>query len=59
MVHHYVYMVNVATVRELKSYAEASQDAKWKSAMEEEMKALAENETWDLDDPPKGVKPIG
>ena len=27
--------------------------------MEEEMCALAENETWDLVDAPKGVKPIG
>jgi hypothetical protein len=27
--------------------------------MEEEMHALAENETWDLVDAPKGVKPIG
>ena len=26
--------------------------------MEEEMHALAENETWDLVDAPKGVKPI-
>ena len=29
------------------------------TAMEEEMHALAENETWDLVDAPKGVKPIG
>ena len=27
--------------------------------MEEEMHALAKNETWDLVDAPKGVKPIG
>ena len=51
MAHHYVYMTKVAEVRKLESYAEASQDAKWKSAMEEEMKALAKNETWDLVDP--------
>ena len=28
------------------------------TAMEEEMHALTENETWDLVDAPKGVKPI-
>ena len=44
MAHHYVYVHG----QEVESYAEASHDAKWKSAMEEEMKALAENETWDL-----------
>ena len=34
-------------------------DATWSVAMEEEMHALEENETWDLVDAPKGVKPIG
>jgi hypothetical protein len=41
------------------SYAETAEDANWRAAMEEEMHALAENETWDLVDTPKGVKPIG
>ena len=31
-------------------------DANWHAAMEEEMHALVENETWDLVDAPKGVK---
>ena len=38
---------------------EAAKDANWRAAMEEEMHALAENETWNLVDAPKGVKPIG
>ena len=46
-------------VHESESYAEATKDANWCAAMEEEMQALAENETWDLVDAPKGVKPIG
>ena len=46
-------------MREPESYAEAAKDANWRAAMEEEMHALAENETWDLVDAPKGVKPIG
>ena len=58
MAHHYAYMTRVAEVRELESYAEAVKDANWHAAMEEETHALAENETWDLVDAPKGVKPI-
>ena len=41
------------------SYVEAAKDPKWWKAMEEEMHALMENETWDLMDVPEGVKPIG
>ena len=59
MAHNYAYMTRVAEVREPESYAEAAKDANWRAAMEEEMHALAENETWDLVDAPKGVKSIG
>ena len=45
-------MTKVAEVRKLESYVEASQDVKWQSTMEEEMWAIAVNETWDLVDPP-------
>ena len=53
------YMSRVAEVREPESYAEAANEANWRAAMEEEMHTLAENETWDLVDAPKGVKAIG
>ena len=46
-------MTRVAEVHEPESYAEAAKDAHWRAAMEEEMHALAENETWDLVDVPK------
>jgi hypothetical protein len=59
MAHHYAYMARAAEVREPESYEEAAEDANWRTAMEEEMRALVENETWDLVDAPKGVKPIG
>ena len=36
-----------------------AKDANWCTAMEEEMRALAENETWDLVDAPNGMKLIG
>ena len=45
-------MKKVAEVSEPESYVEASQDAKWQSAMEEEMHALTDNDTWDPVDPP-------
>ena len=47
MAHHYAYMTKVAEVREPESYAEAAKDAKWRAAMEEEMRALDANETWE------------
>ena len=59
MARHYAYMMKVASVREPESYVEAVKDANWRAAMEEEMRALAENETWDLVDASKGVEPIG
>ena len=51
-------MMKVAEIRELESYVEEAQEANWKMAMEEEMHALAENEKWDLVEPPKGIKLI-
>ena len=59
MAHHYAYITRVAEVREPESYAEVAKDTNWCVAMEEEMHALAKNETWDVVDAPKGVKPIG
>ena len=59
MAHHYAYMTHVPEMREAESYAEATKDTNWRTAMEEEMRALAENETWDLVDAPNGMKLIG
>ena len=52
-------MAKVTEVCEPVSYEEAAKDANWHAPMEEEMRALVENENWDLVDAPKGVKPIG
>ena len=52
------YMTKVEEISESERYVEAAQDAEWRMAMEEEMYALAENETWDLIDFSKGVKSI-
>jgi hypothetical protein len=39
MAHHYAYMARVAEVRESESYEEAAENANWRTAMEEEMRA--------------------
>ena len=41
------------------SVQEALADPRWKAAMNEEMKSLQTNETWELVDRPLGKKPIG
>ena len=58
MAHHYAYMAKVAIVRDPESYAEAAKDPNWHKAMEEEMHAVTKNNTWDLLDVKKGVRPI-
>jgi len=40
-------------------FALAEHDANWRQVMLEEMKAIEENETWELVDPPPGCRPIG
>ncbi|RVW28893.1 Retrovirus-related Pol polyprotein from transposon RE1 [Vitis vinifera] len=39
--------------------AEALADPRWKAAMNEEMKSLQKNETWELVECPPGKKPVG
>ncbi|KAJ4724624.1 Retrovirus-related Pol polyprotein from transposon TNT 1-94 [Melia azedarach] len=41
------------------SFGEAIQDEKWRNAMDEEIKAIAKNDTWELVSLPKGHKAIG
>ena len=50
MTHHYAYMTRATEVCEPESYVEVAKDANWRATMEEDMHALAENETWDLVD---------
>ena len=41
------------------TFALAEHNANWQRTMLEEMKAIEENETWELVDPPLGCRPIG
>ena len=44
---------------ERKSYTQAIKDPKWREAMEKEIVALEDNQTWSLQTLPPGKKPIG
>ena len=48
-----------STVAIPNSVQEALADPRWKAAMNEEMKSLQKNETWELVECPPGKKPIG
>jgi len=41
------------------SFEEAMQEEKWQMAMNEEIRAIEHNNTWELTDLPKGARPIG
>jgi Reverse transcriptase (RNA-dependent DNA polymerase) len=41
------------------SFEEAVRDKKWQTAMNEEIKAIDRNNTWELAELPKGSQPIG
>ena len=41
------------------SFEEANQEEKWRSAMDEEIRSIEKNKTWELTNLPKGRKAIG
>ena len=49
----------LVSVEEPPTFTLAKRDANWRWAMLEEIKAIEENETWELIDPPLGYCPIG
>ena len=59
MAHQCAYMMKVAKLCALESYADADNNANCHATMKEEMHTLANRESWDLVHAPKGVKPIG
>jgi hypothetical protein len=44
---------------ELNTFREAEQEAPWRAAMAEEMRAIHENDTWELASLPAGHRAIG
>ena len=57
--HHYAYMAKVVQDEEPTCFDDAVGNAKWEKAMDEEMAALYENETWDLVSLPESKNVIG
>ena len=53
------FVNQLSTVSIPNSVQEALADPRWKAAMNEEMKSLQKNETWELVDRPQGKKPVG
>ena len=49
----------LVSVEEPPTFTLAERDANWRWAMLEEMKAIKENETWELVNPPLGCRLIG
>ncbi|KAK9111245.1 hypothetical protein Scep_018764 [Stephania cephalantha] len=47
------------TVSDPINYGEAAEKEEWRKAMEEEMKAIEKNETWEITDLPEGKNAIG
>ncbi|RVW45977.1 Retrovirus-related Pol polyprotein from transposon TNT 1-94 [Vitis vinifera] len=53
------FVNQLSTVTIPNSVQEALADPRWKAAMNEEMKSLQKNETWELVECPPGKKPVG
>ncbi|RVW12248.1 Retrovirus-related Pol polyprotein from transposon TNT 1-94 [Vitis vinifera] len=53
------FVNQLSTVAIPNSVQEALPDPRWKAAMNEEMKSLQKNETWELVECPPGKKPVG
>jgi hypothetical protein len=51
--------LNFTSVEEPMSFKEAEQDAVWRAAMREEMKAIEDNDTWELTSLPVDHRAIG
>ena len=48
MAHHYAYMMKIREDCQPETYTEAAEDPWWIEAIREEIRALVENDTWDL-----------
>ena len=59
MAHHYAFMMKVVVEQEPKKFTKAAREPQRVEAMEEEMQALVDNDTWDLAISPPHKKAIG
>ena len=56
---HKAFVTKLHTIRTPQTIQEALKSKEWKKAMNEEMRALEKNKTWDVVELPKGKKPVG
>ena len=56
--HGEVHLVCLVADAESIDFEEAVKDKMWKAAMDDEIKAIEKNKTWELVEPPEGCKPI-
>ena len=54
-----VHLVCLLADSENIAYSEARKDSEWVKAMDEEIRAIEKNDTWEVADLPKGKKTIG
>jgi len=57
--HFQQVILNIDSNREPKSFEEAAQNPDWKKAMDTELSALEQNQTWTITNLPSGCKTIG
>lgn len=55
---HLVFTFQLSSASLPKSFQEAIEDPKWKSAMVEEMKAIQKNATWDMVNRPRKKRTV-
>ena len=53
------FLLQIQDIPIPKNPQEAMRSTQWKEAMDEEMRALMQNQTWEVVDLPKGKKPVG
>ena len=56
---HLVFLASLDAIAEPKLYKDAIKDPRWCLAMDNEIKALEDNDTWNFQRLPPGNKPIG
>lgn len=56
---HRVFTTCISIVKEPTSFYQAVKDPKWRLAMDEELSALHDNNTWSLQDLPPNKNPVG
>ncbi|KAL2232264.1 UNVERIFIED_CONTAM: Retrovirus-related Pol polyprotein from transposon RE1 [Sesamum indicum] len=56
---HCDFLAVLSTVREPSCYNQAKDHEEWREAMQNELRALETNHTWEVTDLPPGKKPIG